>query len=702
MSAIVKIITGIVLIVAGIVLAPFTGGLSLQLVAIGASLALQGIIQVLSKKPSTKPDVSKVNVRIAEPIRWLFSGVNRAGGAVLFAEFDSAGNLWYLVVHGDSILTSIDQIYLDDLPVTLDGSGNVTTNDFCLTTKKDAYTGTGTKVTYVQIWTTTYSESDPTPPAISALEAAFPSKWTSDHKLVGTTYSVIKMNALDQQNRYKIYKWRGPLGLGEPAIGIVGQWSNVFDPRDNTQTNGTPTTYKPTRNSVLAWAWFRTHRYGRNKDRSSINWDKVAEQADIADEIVTGLVGTHVRYQCDIAIPDDKQRVEAEQEILMTADAQLVFDDDGKCWPRVGYYYAPTLALSRNRDIVAMESIEAQDGESETQGVIVRFTDPTAKYAAQPSAPWYNPLYYVDGQSNNFLTVDILACQDHNQAMRLAKAIGMRSQPLHKVAPTVGLRGLKMRQERIINLNYDNTFAGDYEVTSPVQIDPVGIFCAVSLVPVDADRWNLLPGEEKPKPVVDNADTVLLPTNATGVALSIDGGRIKATFDAPGRNDVGYEFQYIVTSDIGSKPWLDMSVQMLDLIAYSGGVSQGVQYSVQYRAVAGSGAITDWSTPPLTITPGLIIDPSTLLTGSGSAGSAAISWRNPSNAAFGYTNTYRNTTNNFGTATLIVGPITGGLGQIQGFNDTGLTAGTYYYWNRAFATDNTPASVTGPITVTVT
>ena len=50
-------------------------------------------------KSSTKTDISKVNVRISEPIRWLSAGRVRVGGAVLFAEFDSAGNLWYLVVH---------------------------------------------------------------------------------------------------------------------------------------------------------------------------------------------------------------------------------------------------------------------------------------------------------------------------------------------------------------------------------------------------------------------------------------------------------------------------------------------------------------------------------------------------------------------------------------------------------------------------
>jgi hypothetical protein len=604
MGKIGKILIGIGLIVAGIVLAPFTGGLSLQLVGIGIGLVAQGVIGLFTPKPGTKSDVGRVNVRVAEPIRWLNAGRCKQGGAVLFAEFDTAGNLWYLLVHSDSILVEPLQICLDDIPVTLDGSGFVTNKEFRLTAKKEAVTTDGAGIAYVQVWTTTYSESNPTPPAISALAGAFPSKWTSNHKLVGTTYSVIKMNALKNEDRYKLYKFRGPLGLGEPSMAIVGKWSHAFDPRDEDQINGTPTTYLFTRNAVLQWAWFRTHRYGRNKPRSSINWDKVAEQAEICDQVVEGLVGDHVRYQCDISIADDQARINAEQDILMTMDAQLVFDDDGKVWPRVGYYEAPTLVLTRNRDIIAMESLEAQDGESETQGVIVRYTDPDADYAVQPSAPWYNPLYYNEGEAATFLTFEALAIQDHNQAMRIAKAIGMRSQPLHRIAPTMGLRGLKARQERIANLNYDNTFAGEYEITSPVEVDPVGIICGTTMVPVDPDRWDLLPGEEKPKSVTGDIDESDPPDVPTGVTLALANGRLEATFTPPAREDIGYEFQYIPTADLANDTWATMTTRMDDGFAYSGTVVANIDYTIRYRAIAASGRVSDWSSEyAATVTP---------------------------------------------------------------------------------------------------
>jgi hypothetical protein len=605
MSAVTKIIVGIALVAAAIVLAPFTGGLSLYLVPVGLSLIVGGVTQLITQKKGTKQDASKVNVRITEPARWINAGTSRQGGGVLFAEFDAAGDFWYLIVHSDSILKNIEKYYFDDTEITLDGAGNVITNDFCLNAKKEPYNGTGIRVPYFQIWTTTYTETNPTPPAIAALAAAFPTKWDATHKLVGTTYSVIKGKTLKLEDRSKIYKWRGPIGIGEPSFSIVGEWSNVYDPRDGTQTLGDRTTYKFRRNAVLIWAWFRTHPFGRNKTEDSINWAKVAEQATICDQVVVGIESTQPRYTCDAAVADDQERAAVEQTILMSMDAQLVFDDDGKCWPRVGYYEVPTLALSRNRDIVAMESIESSNQETAVQGVIVRYIDPASNYSPQPCAAWYHPDYYVPGTLANFSTVDILTVSNHNQAMRLAKAIGLRSFPPHSLAPTVGLRGLKARQERITNLNYDNTFAGDYEIISPVEVDPSGILCAFGIVPVDADRWTLLPGEERTKAGTGATSVASDITLATGVTVNSNNERMEATFDPPLRDDYHYEFQYIATADIATDNWFQMTVDMQNNFAYSDTVVGGLNFSVRWRTVTAAGRVSDWSDPA---TSGGVID----------------------------------------------------------------------------------------------
>ena len=584
-------------------------------------IGLQLITNYFAKKPAAPSiEAAKVNVRIPEPERWLSAGRNRQGGGVIFAEFDADGNFWYVIVHCDSILTSTDDLFFDDTLLTIDGSGNVMNNEFSLNSDGDAYDGSGTQVTYFNIQTTTHTEADPTPPAIAALAAAFAGVWTSDHKLVGTTYSVVKIKPVSSENRYKIFRWRGPVGIGEPSFSIVGNWSNVYDPRDVGQTEGDPTSYLFSKNAVLLWAWYRTHRYGRNKAIDSVNWTKVAEQASICDQIVTDIdLNTAPRYECGIAIPESTERTNGEQQILMSCDAQLVFDDDGKCWPRVGYFYTPSVKLVRNRDIVAMESVEAQNGESLTQGVIVRYIDPDVNFTTQPCAPWVNPTYFVEGETPKFLVVDALSIQNHNQAMRLAKSIGHRSQPPHKLLPTVGLRGLRARQHRIVSLLYDNDFSGDYEIVTPVEVDEIGAFCGFGVVPVDVDRWTLLAGEEKSKPASVDSSLYYIPVLPTGVVVQFINSRIEVSYDAPPRDDWFYEVQY--QEKTGPTPddalWISMTVQTNDNYAYSGSTVANTDYFVRWRAASTGGNVSAWVTPVSIVnTSSLTLTGTPILTGS--------------------------------------------------------------------------------------
>jgi hypothetical protein len=646
-------------------------------------------------------EAGTTNVKINDPPRWLHAGRARSGGGALFGEFDSKGRWWYLIVHSDEILHTPYSYYLDDAPVTLGADGYVVQKEFRLQDNKakDPATADGQGKGYVRIWTTTYSETDPTPGRIAALDAEFPTKWTADHRLVGTTFSVICMDALSVEHRYKIYRWRGPFGLGEPAVSVVGDWANVYDPRDTSQVLGNRSTYKTSRNAALIWAWFRTHPFGRDKDEGSVNWQRIGEQATLCDEVVAGIEGSQPRYEAGVSIVDSKRRVDAEKEILLACDGQIVFDEDGKSWVRVGHWYTPTLSFSRNRDIMAMSSMEAQDGESETQGVIVTYTEPSANYTTQPSAAWINPLYYDPLTTPKFLTVEIQACQNHNQAMRLAKGIGMRSQPRHKIGPTVNLRGLQARHERIVTLNYDNTFAGDYEIATPVELDGLGIFTGFGAVPIDESRWTLLAGEEQPKPVVDGTTGVVAYPAITGENVFLSDGAIRIDFPALPRADATYVAEYILTSAItGSQndPWQPMSINQTT--ATSGLLLEGENYTVRYRYVttAGSGPAFEYAT----LSTVAVLPPATNLTATGGTGQATVTWKNPNDLRFFSSDIWRGKTTSFSAATKILDSYGGGVGQVQSINDT-VAAGVWRYWVVATDGASLDAAPTGPVTVTV-
>lgn len=697
----------------GIVNAGFAAGAFLASgfgsLLLSAGLSAVQYLMAASRRPQAPTmEAARVNVRVPEAERWWHAGISRAGGSAQFGEYDANGNFWYIVVHGDAELMGVEKRFFDDREIAIDEDGWVTTDEFCLTSGNDPYEGSGTKVPYFRVFTTTFTPSNPVPPAISAFTSAFP-QWTVDHKLAGTTFSAIMCKSIKLEHRHKVYRWRGAFGLGEPAFSVAGRWGRCFDPRDGTQNIISPATWKFTRNPALIWAGFRTHPYGRNKPMDSINWEKVAEQADICDQTVVGIQGSQPRYQCGISIPESKERAVGEAEILLSADAMIMHDGAGKAYPKVGYYEAPTLTLNRSRDIMAMASREATDGEMETDGVIVRYIDAAFGYQPQPSAPWMNPIYYKEGTTPRYLTVDVLACQNHNQAMRLAKAIGLRSQSSHRLAPTVGLRGLRARQERIIDLQYDESFAGDYEIATPVEVDENGIFTSFGCVPVDANRWTLLEGEEQSRPVMADplpgAGDPVMPSGVNVYAAPIAGSggasvRLEGTFSPSPRADHRYEFEYQLQ---GQSDWRPMVVRMDDVLTYSDTVPNGQTHAVRWRTVASSGRATEWLDPPQSVLavadttpPGPVVG----VSATGGAGTIDLEWTAPNSGNYYATRIYGGTTNNFGSALLLAVEY-GAPNSFDEIEITGLSAGTYYLWLVAINGSGIPATEvpTGAVTV---
>ncbi|QUT07908.1 hypothetical protein KFK14_11265 [Sphingobium phenoxybenzoativorans] len=94
-------------------------------------------------------------------------------------------------------------------------------------------------------------------------------------------------------------------------------------------------------------------------------------------------------------------------------------------------------------------------------------------------------------------------------------------------------------------------------------------------------------------------------------------------------------------------------------------------------------------------------EPATNLVVTGGSGSATVSWRNPTNSDFEYSKIYRGTTNVFGSATVIAGPLAGALGQVQQINDA-TSPGTKYYWIESYTDEDIPADPTGPVSGVIT
>lgn len=674
-----------------------TTALGGALAQVGLGLGINSLLNGGRRQPGQQLEPQRFNVRLEEFPRNQSFGSCMVGGHVgIFSEFDNAGNFWYICAHTDNELTGTPAYYLDGELVTVsDGTdgftaGDVTTDQFCLNDQFETFEGSGTKVPYFRLYTVTPTTATNVGARPSAFASAFPGL-AADFKLAGVAYTVIRCRAAPLEHRAKIMRWRGAIGIGEPTVEAVATWDRCYDPRDVAQDEGDPTTWQPTSNPALIWGRFRTARYGKNRPSSEVNWASVGTAADVCDETVFDRDGNSIsRYLCGLSFPDGMPRWQCEAEILKCFDAFVAHDSQGRAYPVPGsYVVAGAQTFHIDRDIVEYQTEAVNDGESPVDGVVVSYTSPMHGYTRQAAAPWVNSAYFDGVGEGNYLTIDALGVQSHNQAVRLAKAIGQRVAAPRRVALATSPKGFLVRRDRFIDLTLSPLFSGYQEIVTPVQEAPDGSAYSFAVVPVGSDRWDLNPGEEGAPPAIptDLSPSDPLPaaqnvvvvseqiTNSAGASV-----RFKVTVDAPLNAGLAYIFRYRVTGS--SDPWLFMSTDMQNTQAISAVVSDGSQFDIEYRTTSGlrNSSFTAFSGNPVTAVANPTA-PNDLVTvsGSGGAGQATIDYTTANDSNQNSVAIYRNTVDNFGTATLVINELAG-ANVSSDHTNTGLAAGTYYFW----------------------
>lgn len=684
---------------------------------LGNLLLQAGISALFAPRGSGAKDAeaARINTRLDNPERFQAIGNAAIGGNVgVFHEFDEDGNFWYIVTHADSE-AALSPIYiLGGIEVEVsDGTdaftaGDVITDDFCLTDDNEIYEGTGTRNPQFRVWTVSPSVGNVYGTRPTEFTTAFSTIIPADFYLAGVTYSIVKINAIAVEHRHKVFRWDGTLRVGEPSVIVVDNFSRMYDPREGAHDiNDSDTWTFGDGNPVIAWAWARTQRFGRTQSLSDISWANVTTQANVSDELVTNRSGEDVpRYRCGIAFKDTTRFDEIESEILATCDGQLRYDSDGKLYIEVGDYNAPTLTFTEERDIVAASTETVDNGESPVDGVVVRYVSPDHNYQKVEAAPWNNPEYYSASREPVYSYIDVLGCQDHNQAFRLAGAYGARIQPSNKASVVTGVKGFLAHSERAITLNYDAEFTGVYEIATPVSRDPEGNLASFAVVPLSSNRWEgagesegVPPATPSPLSIdqtLETAQSVLI----SAAPITGGGVRLEATFSAVSRPDRFFVFRY---AEDGQTVYEYFETDMDELLAYSAIVSDGQDYDVQYQTRTASGRASAWSTivdVTATANPTAPAD-LTVFTATGGVGEVDVDFTTANDVNQAKVKLYRGTTAVFGAATLIDTVVAGANVSLT-YNDSGLAVDTYYYWAIPSNSSNVDGNTSGPETATVT
>lgn len=217
----------------------------------------------------------------------------------------------------------------------------------------------------------------------TALSACVPSLWTVNHKLSGIAYLYVQM-AYDT-NLF-------PNGI--PTIKCLVSGKKVFDPRDGTQSSGTPSTWKYSSNSALCAAdYINDAKFGKGVAWARIDQTALTEAANTCDEAVSlAAGGTEHRYETHGTVDSSSTTDQILLQLVQAMAGSSV--NTGGIWTvRAGSYRTPTVTLTDN-DLVGAFSVQPRQSRRDTfNGVKGTFISPQNQWVASDFPPVKNDTY---------------------------------------------------------------------------------------------------------------------------------------------------------------------------------------------------------------------------------------------------------------------------------------------------------------------
>lgn len=683
-------------VVAAIGLTGTAAAIASAVITLAVTVGLNFIAQALFGGGGTgKPSDGQQIVRVNVGSRVRHYGRVRVGGQLTFYESRN-GTLYVLVTTGQGRLAAIVEYLLNGKAVTVNGAGLVTDARFKGAVSIFSRLGTASQAAYSQ------------------LSSAF-SEWTADHRQRECSSFLVIARGVKAEQFSEVYE-----GNREPEGTITVDASLVYDPRkDSTRPGGfgshrlnNPDTWEHSQNWALCFADYLAHPDGYGMGWDAINWTNIASEATICDQTVSTVDGRTVarwRASGSYKLAEDERRA-VVKEFLKAGDGFMWEDADGLTNIRCGYWVAPTVHIPE-KHIIGCAANLGTDAPDRANEVRVIYMEPRLGYVEQEAAPIINLPARIALGRPEVSRFDCYYCPDHNQAARIGKRILSKLGERWALTITTNLYGLNAIGQRFITLTIAELAITNlsFEVTA-LKIDIGNLNVQIGLIEAREEDFDFDAATEEGTPPSDVANTsapvVIEPVSGLTLAtvqVAIGGAQgvaVQATWTQPARTGLLAQVQYRPAGG----DWLEMTVSQDDRLATSGVVSSGIPYEVQARHITVAGRPSAWSAP-VTITPNpteAAPSPPTDLTGNGGAGKADLSWRNPPEANFGFVRIYRNTVNDYATATALPDDVAGGTLAYGAVTDTGLAAGTYHYWFRSFNAAGTLGSApAGPRSVVV-
>ncbi|MER9135108.1 fibronectin type III domain-containing protein [Mesorhizobium sp. M0830] len=653
-------------------------------IQIGVSIGLSYLASSLFRPDPPKPQDIQTSVKNPVAARVRHYGRVKASGPWAFVESKN-GDLYKVIALGTGQLDAIEEYWIDDNLVTVNGSNVVTSAPYNSKAEVRARIGLSTETSYTQ------------------LTAQF-SQWDTSHRGDGVSSLFAIQRAVGSDQISSVFP-----NILNTLYRVVARGSIVYSLGTNTNIWSD--------NAADVIRDYITHADGMRLPASIVNtplaaagW--LAAYNRCTENVALKAGGTEDRYRIWGSYQLDERPADVLSRMTAVCDGRLVPTSDGGLTLDVGTWAEPTVTL--DADAITGFSEVARGRDVLTTANIIRATymSPFHDYQSTDADQWIDD---IDVAMRGEIATDkqFNMAPSHGQARRLMKIEAFRANPSWVGVFQCNLRALAVFGKRFVRITYP-LFSIDevFEIQDfKFVIGDGGILTGVSLqvqsMPSTAYAWDAA-SEEGTAPVseVTSVDkSVPLPSGFSfGVSrITVGSQQIPygvLAFTASTTDALIIQGQYKKVSDTD---WSVVPISKGATSANTSALSDGTQYEAQVRFVTLTGRTGAW-TASQTVTP--VADPTApgVVTGvskTGAAGQVTLNWTSPNSANYVAANIRRNTVNTEGTAVLVrteYGPPS----TADSYVDGGLAAGTYYYWIKAANASNVESAsvATGSVVVT--
>ncbi len=644
--------------------------------AIGAGLSL--VSRALAPSPDLGAQMAgqSVMTRDAAHSRKIVYGRARIGGNVVYLESTGTDNkyLWLVTAIAGHEIDAYEQVWFNDQKVW--ENGNFTS---AWATQGDSSTSPYINLSFHLGNQTT---------ADSGLNAAS-TKWTDNHKLLGTAYMVVKLT-YDQEK----------FAQGLPNISTVIRGKKVLDP----ETSTTAWSQNP---ALCIYDYLRDTKYGLGETASNILTSSVNTAKDVCDQTINlSAGGTQARYTMDGVI-DTGNSIKANIENMTGAMIGRLVYSGGKFELHAGQYVAPTVTIDESMIIGEISVQTKQSRRNAYNGVKGVFLSETDNYILADYPAQISSTYAAQDGDPIYLDMPLPYTVNNIRAQRLAKLALQRSRQQEAITIPCNLNALKFKIGD--NISVTNTRLGYSGKVFEVVGYSMGFSSDQMVVNVEAIEtaasiWDWATSDEEVFLGAGEVDiydgtTTTAPTNlqiAGDTFVSAD-GTFNASFNVSWTASAdAFVDHYVVewkktsASDYFSQATKTSPLQIINL-------ENSAQYNVRVKAVNELAVSSSY----LTSTPTAAVDttaPSapTSASATGVFAQINLSWTNPAQKDFSHVDVYRSDTSN-GTYTLI--------GNTDGttFQDGNLgNAATKFYKLKAVDFTGNASAFSSEVTSTTT